>query len=290
MPLAVPIGERSPGYFFLACSILSNDAVGVLLPEFVACLHLLESEAPSALVELSLTPLTCWLQSLDIFNKLAPGHQIEETEEMFWPGCGAPSHHSIYNEMDVPTIRQADFENHNIDGGNWVVHKGRVYDLQDFATRIAADEAGNETDIQKAFEDRVNACENTELIRSCLVGNFEMPELDDYEGVIPELTSYSSPFMELERNLATVLGLFSLSLYRSSALQSVEIDSVSLIQSAFLKAGLKELPKLDPFNENKEDGPGLTSQPPTPISSPTDLQPLEQSTESEGQTVKYLSS
>ena len=33
---------------------------------------------------------------------------------------------------DAPLIRKADLENHNKDGGLWVVVDNRVYDLKDF--------------------------------------------------------------------------------------------------------------------------------------------------------------
>ncbi len=33
---------------------------------------------------------------------------------------------------DVQQIRKADLENHNKDGGLWVIIHGRVYDVQDF--------------------------------------------------------------------------------------------------------------------------------------------------------------
>ena len=36
---------------------------------------------------------------------------------------------------DVPQIRKADLENHNKDGGLWVVIHGRVYDVQDFKSQ-----------------------------------------------------------------------------------------------------------------------------------------------------------
>ena len=37
----------------------------------------------------------------------------------------------------LPTIRRAEFENHNKDGGLWLVVGGKVYDLQDFRSVAA---------------------------------------------------------------------------------------------------------------------------------------------------------
>ena len=42
------------------------------------------------------------------------------------------STHSVRSNDDVPVIRRADVENHNRDGGLWVVIAGRVYDVHDF--------------------------------------------------------------------------------------------------------------------------------------------------------------
>ena len=36
---------------------------------------------------------------------------------------------------EVQTIRKADLENHNKDGGLWVVIHGKVYDVQDFKSQ-----------------------------------------------------------------------------------------------------------------------------------------------------------
>ena len=33
---------------------------------------------------------------------------------------------------DIPCVRKADLENHNKDGGHWIVVEGKVYDVQDF--------------------------------------------------------------------------------------------------------------------------------------------------------------
>lgn len=39
---------------------------------------------------------------------------------------------SIYkNGEDMPYVRKMDVENHNKDGGSWVVYNNKVYDCQD---------------------------------------------------------------------------------------------------------------------------------------------------------------
>ncbi len=42
---------------------------------------------------------------------------------------------------DVTLIRRADLENHNKDGGMWVVLHGKVYDVQDFKTQAPCSSA-----------------------------------------------------------------------------------------------------------------------------------------------------
>lgn len=49
------------------------------------------------------------------------GHSLEK----FSPKCSE----------DVPLIRKADLENHNKDGGLWIVIHNKVYDVQDFKTQ-----------------------------------------------------------------------------------------------------------------------------------------------------------
>ena len=71
-----------------------------------------------------MTPLTCWLQSLDVFNRLAPALDREESDDLLWPGNNKfSSRGQPDNGQDVPVIRTADLENHNKDGGFWIVIK-----------------------------------------------------------------------------------------------------------------------------------------------------------------------
>ena len=71
-------------------------------------------------------------------------------DDMLWPGvnkygsrnirdhhesasnAGAGSSGGGAGSGDVPNVRKADLENHNKDGGHWMVVKGKVYDVQDF--------------------------------------------------------------------------------------------------------------------------------------------------------------
>jgi E3 ubiquitin-protein ligase HERC2 len=46
----------------------------------------------------------------------------------------APQHSASSQKApeDIPLIRRADLENHNRDGGLWIVVDRKVYDVQDF--------------------------------------------------------------------------------------------------------------------------------------------------------------
>jgi E3 ubiquitin-protein ligase HERC2 len=75
-------------------------------------------------------PLTCWLQSLDNFNRLAPAIDREDLDDLIWPGSNRFSSKSHpENPVDVPIVRKADLENHNKDGGHWIVVKVHFWKL-----------------------------------------------------------------------------------------------------------------------------------------------------------------
>jgi len=50
---------------------------------------------------------------------------------------------------EVPLIRKADLENHNKDGGLWVVIHNKVYDIQDFKAQAPC---GNDLLLEYAGE------------------------------------------------------------------------------------------------------------------------------------------
>ena len=86
-PQAAEIGSRSPRLFYLAATALeASDPLGVLLPEFVLCATLIHLEDPQLLSRIPMTPLTVWLHSVDNFNRLAPGLEKEDADDMLWPG------------------------------------------------------------------------------------------------------------------------------------------------------------------------------------------------------------
>ncbi len=324
LPQASRMGGQSQKlYYAAATSLESADPVGVLLPEFVLCLTLVQLESPQLLaddvVEMG-PPLTVWLHALDAFNRMAPGTEKEDLDDLLWPGMnkyGSPHYHHYtqaaqdstkvkLEEQDVTWIRKADLENHNKDGGFWTVIKGRVYDVQDFRSRRNPSGSGDAqqsdpaTDVFEELTTGVDPLSSSaeptvsgdvsdlledpdraqETLKSFFVGNFLDPD-DDSNGadgsdlscccgcedgaccVFPDLPNYSSPFMDLERNLAAFLGLHHNALLQSTPLQPAETSCARWTNSDILRGGLKNIVRRDPFDETKGDT--TPSLPPTPL-------------------------
>lgn len=74
------------------------------------------------------------LNALDKLNKLNSDVEATDADDMAWPGVllSRSVYPSQKNLDDLPLIKKADLENHNLDGGLWVVINNKVYDVQDF--------------------------------------------------------------------------------------------------------------------------------------------------------------
>ena len=338
LPVASSIGQESPRKFVSVCTILENELLGVLLPEFLLCITFLHLEDhPMIRVETDVSGLSTWLLAIDSFNKLAPAVNKDDGDDMFWQTNNGLRYHPTdlkstsdgtmenHNETNCPTmsqvpnIRQSDLENHNKDGGLWVVINRKVYDIQDFksqapcgseileqfsalcstdtsshpnTSRIHPDTSSNLTihDIQdtsshltfeatSAFvELHCHSGTALEMMESFFVGNFCDPsdidessyqiEGDDlcdnehcdrldigpYSGLLRDAVNYSSPFMDIERNLAIFLGLNSYNLYKSLPVQTIEQECSKWTAAEFMKGGLTILTSPPgPFEEDKEE-------------------------------------
>lgn len=108
------------------------------MPEFLTAMVLLQTCMPSVMDSSRTVPLISGLLDLlDKFNRLAPGVQKEDEEDLAWPGgIGSPTPARRRADGDITFIRPEDLENHNKDGGLWVVIHGKVYDLQDFKDQV----------------------------------------------------------------------------------------------------------------------------------------------------------
>ena len=68
-------------------TLLNLTQPGVLLPEMVTCLVLLQLRCPQVLhASQAHQTLAHLLDDLDCFNHLAPGTDKEDTEDLAWPG------------------------------------------------------------------------------------------------------------------------------------------------------------------------------------------------------------
>ena len=201
------------------------------------------------------------------------------------------------NQNELPTILLCDFENHNKDGGLWTLLDGKIYDVQDFRARNPAEfaatspESRDDTEDQDQrsssstnaeneailkFEEYATKIENRESLASFCVGVLEVEDTDDseedyfdeddgsedgdYDPVYEmDLKSYSTPFLDMERNLAFLLGYSNHRLYQSLPLQASEMACSNVVESTFMKGGLNAIFKVDPFNEDKVEEVVVTS-------------------------------
>lgn len=138
LPVASSLASNGPRHFVVSSQIIQRELTGVLLPEFLTAMVLLQTCMPSVMDSSRTVPLISGLLDLlDKFNRLAPGVQKEDEEDLAWPGgIGSPTPARRRADGDITFIRPEDLENHNKDGGLWVVIHGKVYDLQDFKDQV----------------------------------------------------------------------------------------------------------------------------------------------------------
>ena len=88
MPSAIETASHGSGHFAATVRVLAGGPVGALLPELAVGLVLLQLKCPLLVLENDcLTNLLSTLvNSLDKFNRLAPGIHEEDEEDLAWPG------------------------------------------------------------------------------------------------------------------------------------------------------------------------------------------------------------
>ncbi|XP_037077204.1 E3 ubiquitin-protein ligase HERC2-like [Pollicipes pollicipes] len=242
--LSVACGVAAAGckQFALVSATLRDDIVGVLVPELVLCLLMLQQRSPVLRCPHLSGPLLPLLDTLDRFNRLAPGAEREDTEDLAWPGIIGASHstHSVRSSDEVPVIRRADIENHNRDGGLWLLIAGKVYDVQDFkaeapcGAELLQRSAGK--DVTRAFEAAQHSAQALDTLRGLFVGNFLDPDTEPVQTV--DSSTLSSPLVDAERSLALLLGLQAHTLYRSAPPQPAELQAQALLDSGVFDGGL----------------------------------------------------
>ncbi|XP_023713900.1 E3 ubiquitin-protein ligase HERC2 [Cryptotermes secundus] len=264
LPVASSLAATSSKHFSLVVSILKGDVIDVLLPELLVCMILLQLEVPLLLHQVNwvqmLVPL---LDTLDKFNRLASGVDKEDIEDLSWPGIIAPQHTISSHKApeDIPIIRRADLENHNRDGGLWIVVDRKVYDVQDFRAQAPCSSdllqryAGR--DATQPFHAAAHSQAAKEMMQGFLVGYYMEPEQEVVQAV--DGNNVASPLMDVERNLAFLLGLHAHWLSQSTALQPAEEEAQRWLHALFLQGGLQVLQPPNPYEEEKGEARSTSS-------------------------------
>jgi E3 ubiquitin-protein ligase HERC2 len=113
--------------------VLKNDISDALLYELIVGLIVIHSSRFDFLQNFDWSIFTPLLKALDEFNKLTIDGDVLDSDDMGWPGVvNRCVNKTVPIFEDIPTIRQCDIENHILDGGNWIIFNGNVYDVKDY--------------------------------------------------------------------------------------------------------------------------------------------------------------
>ncbi|XP_011304625.1 E3 ubiquitin-protein ligase HERC2 [Fopius arisanus] len=289
LPTACEIAGTSSKNFVLVAMILKSDIVAILLPELVICLILLQVDNPMLLHGMNwMEILAPVLDILDQFNRLAPTSEKDDADDLSWPGIIAPQQgNNSRQALSIPEeptlIRSADLENHNRDGGLWIVVNNNVYDVQDFcqegrdsssSSSLSSSLVQNtreETtrfDGSKDISNTKNAISqlNSGVMESCFVGYYCQSEPDSTQFTI-EIMDVCSSFLDVERALSFLLGLHAHRMRQSLPLLPAEEEAGVWLSANFLRGGLQVLQPTNPFEEEKDEAKSNHS---TAANSPTE--------------------
>ncbi|XP_074029211.1 E3 ubiquitin-protein ligase HERC2 [Leptinotarsa decemlineata] len=248
-----------------ALQILKEDIIGILLPELITSLILLEQEVSMFLTSLNwLNVFIEVLKSLDKLCRLMPDIQLHDLDDIAWPGITQTRPNNMSHKLneELPLIRQADLENHNLDGGRWIVINNKVYDIQDFrcdnpsVTELLQKHPG------KDVTHILNSCpQNAQLLSlmdNYVVGNYCLPELELHQNNVDSLHVWFM-LMDVERNLGYLLGLHAYNLRQSLSLTQEEKSSSHWLKSPFLSGGLQIDQPPNPYEEEKGESRSTNS-------------------------------
>jgi E3 ubiquitin-protein ligase HERC2 len=278
LPAATSCASVSHRHFSVVASILQTDIIGTLLPELIMCLALLETQVPLSILHQVdwFSPLNSLLDPLNKFNRLAPGCDKEDTEDLAWPGIIVPPNSPISKQKapeDLPLIRKADIENHNRDGGLWIVIAGKVYDVQDFRSQAPCGEdllrKFSGCDATQAFEAAGHTNAAREKMSNFVVGHYLDPDQEQVH-IADAPNMISTTLFDAERTLAYLLGMHARSLTWGSPLQSAEIEVTAWGNAPFLQGGLIALLPANPYEEEKGEARSTASNTPVSGSTPTE--------------------
>ncbi|KAK3100706.1 hypothetical protein FSP39_024049, partial [Pinctada imbricata] len=274
LPRAASLACISSKHFSVVSKIINKDVTGVLLPEMMTCMVLLQLKNPSVVQASKSVPvLEEILDVIDAFNRLAPGLNRDDKEDLAWPGVWSYTleKYTQKTSEDVQIIRKADLENHNKDGGLWVVIHGKVYDVQEFKSQAPC---GRELLMQYAARDGTEAFElenhsdhAREMMKAYYVGQYLDPAKDIVQTT--DSSTASSPLMDVERHMGMLLGLHAAYQARSSPLSQEEREYQHWLQADFFMGGLQVLQPKNHYEEEKGESRSSASSNTTPGATPT---------------------
>ncbi|XP_030756884.1 E3 ubiquitin-protein ligase HERC2 [Sitophilus oryzae] len=264
LSLAYDICMINPKNFIYVMQVLKCDIIGILLPELLVSLILLEQELEMFLssmdwLKVFREPLRC----LDKLCRVSPDIENIDLDDISWPGVSQTRPINISHKLhdDLPLIRKADLENHNLDGGRWLVLNNRVYDVQDFRNDNPAI-----TDILQKYTGKdVSHVINTSYpyllpsIEHYLVGNYCLPEPETPATGNFDYMHTCSMLLDVERNLGYLLGLHSFNIRQSLPLKDEEIQYKQWISAPFLSGGLQADEPPNPYEEEKGESRSTNS-------------------------------
>ncbi|XP_050303138.1 E3 ubiquitin-protein ligase HERC2 [Anthonomus grandis grandis] len=264
LSIAYDVCMVNPKNFVYVMQILKYDIIGILLPELLVSLILLEQELDMFLTSMDwLGTFRDILKFLDKLCRIAPDIETLDLDDISWPGVSQAKPSQISHKLhdDLPLIRKADLENHNSDGGRWLVLNNRVYDVQDFR---CDNPVITETLQQYAGKDASHVMNTSyphllPLMEHYLVGNYCLPETETPNVGNMDYMHTWAMLLDCERNLGYLLGLHAFNLRQSLPLKEEETQSRHWITSPFLSGGLQVDQPPNPYEEEKGESRSTNS-------------------------------
>uniref|UniRef100_A0A182QWD0 HECT-type E3 ubiquitin transferase n=1 Tax=Anopheles farauti TaxID=69004 RepID=A0A182QWD0_9DIPT len=253
--------------------VLRNDISDALLYELLVGLVVIQQDKPLLLQAHfdwngALIPL---LNALDAFNRLTQQGELQDTDDMGWPGIVCRGAAKAPPVQDEPVlVRRSDIDNHVRDGGNWVIINGGVYDVKEYqpdhplTQELLQTHAGKDISLEIGNPQHRVAFE---FITSYLrVGRYAVSEMYD-SGTNPRPALLTLTHFHSECMLAYLLGLRASIQQAGTPLQPAELQCQNLLNSHVLSGGLQVLQPANPFDEEKGEARSSGS---TAGSTPTD--------------------
>lgn len=266
LSLANEIAVISTKHFFVVTQILKDDIIDVILPELIICLIMLQQNMVLFLHSMDwLKAFDGLLSDLDKLCRLTPGIDQADADDLSWPGTiNSRVQHILKSSEELPLIRRADLENHNLDGGLWIVINNKVYDVQDFRCENACTMdllqkyAGK--DASNKFNSIPHSLYALQLMETFLVGNYSQSEQDLLlEDSVLDCNNVPITLLDTERYLAFLLGLHAHCMRQSLPSQLSELQCSPFLNAPFLLAGLQIALPPNPYEEEKGEARSTNS-------------------------------